>query len=282
MVYIRAKKVKGENYLYLVKSVWDAKQSTSRQKIVKYLGNALDVTTNDIPKNYRTDPKIVSFLASKTGTGVKKKEKLILKFRKELYNHLSKGDFQGALNSYKVYQKNMGTTDFFDNILTPVMYQVGDLWAKNKISVSTEHICSNIAHSIVNVIMERNSVPRTKQKILICTPNGEEHNLGCKILESYLSCKGFKVTNLSPSAPSESILESVKTIKPDAVIVSITLEENIKTAQRLVKKIREQYDSPIFIGGQAVFVNNSVFDGTVIKEQSLDKISKSLKNEIRK
>jgi len=205
-----------------------------------------------------------------------------LKFRKELYNHLSKGDFHEALNLYKVYQKNMGTKDFFDSILTPVLYQVGDLWEKNKISVSTEHICSNTAHSIVNVIMERNSVPKTKQKILICTPNGEQHQLGCKILESYLSCKGYKVTNLSPSVPSESILQSIKTIKPDAVLVSITLQDNIKVAQRLVKKIREQYDSPIFVGGQALFMNNSAFDGTVIKEQSLDEISKTLKKEFSK
>lgn len=246
------------------------------------MGNASSVTSNDIPVDYRNDPKIISFLASKTGEGIKKKEKLIVKFRKELFHYLSEGDFQGALNLYKIYQKNMGTTDFFDCILTPVMYQVGDLWEKKKISVSTEHICSNIAHSIVNVIMEKNSVPKTKQKILICTPNGEQHHLGCKILESYLSCKGYNVSNLSPSAPSESILESISTIKPDAVLVSITLQDNVKIAQRLVKKIRENYDSPIFIGGQALFVNNTTFDGTVIKEQSLDEISKTLKKELQR
>lgn len=281
MVYIRSKTVKGENYLYLVKSVWDSKQSTSRQEIVKYLGNASNITINDIPIDYRNDSKITAFLSSKTGKGIKIKEKSIVKFRKDLYHHLSTGDFQAAINSYTIYQKDYGTTDFFDNILTPVMYQVGALWEKNKINVSTEHICSNIAHSIVNVIMEKNLVPTTKQKILICAPNGEQHHLGCKILESFLSCKGYKVFNLSPSSPSESILQSIKTVKPDAVLVSITLQDNIKVAQRLVKKIREEYDSPIFIGGQALFVNNAVFDGTVVKEQSLNEISKTLKNELR-
>jgi len=281
MVYIRSKKVKGENYLYLVKSVWDSKQSTSRQEIVKYLGNASNITPNDIPIDYRNDPKITAFLSSKTGQGVKIKEKLIVKFRKDLYNHLSTGDFQAALNLYTIYQKDLGTTDFFDNVLTPVMYQVGDLWEKNKISTSIEHICSNIANRIVNVIMEKNLAPNTKQKILICAPNGEQHHLGCEILDSFLSCKGYKVLNLSPGSPSESILQSIKTFKPDAVLVSITLQDNIKVAQRLVKKIREEYDSPIFIGGQALFVNNAVFDGTVIQEQSLNEISKTLKNELR-
>ena len=39
MVYIRSKSVKGDKYLYLVKSVWDSKKSTSKQEIIKYLGD---------------------------------------------------------------------------------------------------------------------------------------------------------------------------------------------------------------------------------------------------
>ena len=49
MVYIRAKKVKSDQYLYLVKSIWDSKRSTSKQEIVKYLGKASDVIKDDIP-----------------------------------------------------------------------------------------------------------------------------------------------------------------------------------------------------------------------------------------
>jgi hypothetical protein len=59
---------------------------------------------------------------------------------------------------------------------------------------------------------------------------------------------------------------------PDAVLVSITLEENIKAGQRFVKKITEKYGCPIFIGGQALENKNLKFDGTVIQEKSLSKI----------
>ena len=205
MVYIRSKKIKGESYLYLVKSVWDKEKSTSKQELIKYLGNATDVTSQDIPADYRDEPKILSFLSSKTGKGINEHKKLIEKIRKELFNVLSKGDFQAALDIYKSYRIKSGTSDFFENILTPVMYHVGDLWESNKIGVATEHVSSNVAHGLVNIIMEKNSIPQTKSKILLCTPSGEEHNLGCRILESFLSCKGYKIINLSPSAPSESI-----------------------------------------------------------------------------
>ena len=49
MVYLRKKKVKGMDYLYLVKSIWDKERKTSRQVTVKYLGESTSVTRDDIP-----------------------------------------------------------------------------------------------------------------------------------------------------------------------------------------------------------------------------------------
>jgi len=43
MVYIRSKKVKGIDYAYLVKSVWNKRKNTSNQQTIKYLGKASDI-----------------------------------------------------------------------------------------------------------------------------------------------------------------------------------------------------------------------------------------------
>ena len=64
MVYIRNKKVKGIDYAYLVQSVWDPRRNTSRQQTVKYLGNASQVTIEDIPEEFRNDSKILTFISA--------------------------------------------------------------------------------------------------------------------------------------------------------------------------------------------------------------------------
>ena len=64
MVYIRSKKVKGIDYAYLVKSVWDKPNNTSTQHTIKYLGKASTITVEDIPMEHRQDPKILAFIAS--------------------------------------------------------------------------------------------------------------------------------------------------------------------------------------------------------------------------
>ena len=33
--------------------------------------------------------------------------------------------------------------DFYDKLLIPVLYKIGDQWAKGEIDIATEHVCSN-------------------------------------------------------------------------------------------------------------------------------------------
>ena len=280
MVYIRTKKVKGENYLYLVKSKWDPKKNTSKQEIIKYLGNASDVTPDDIPPDYRTLPKINAFLSSHVGKSIEKRQKVITKVKEDVFKNLTNGNLKDSVSIYETYTKTTGLEDFYENILQPVMYEIGELWAANKLSVATEHVSSNIAHNLVNIIDDKMSKSDGKGKILLCTPVGEEHNLGCHILESYFKSKGYKVFNLSPSAPTESVIHFIDEAKPAIIFVSVTLEENIKAAQKMVKKIFENYNIPIFVGGQAVKEGDPKFSAFVIKEESLNKVHKLMKAQI--
>jgi len=94
-------------------------------------------------------------------------------------------------------------------------------------------------------------------------------------LETYLSIKGFKVYNMGTSIPTESLLNFIENNKPDIILVSITLEDNISAGQRLVKKIKECYNIPILVGGFAIQSKKvSRFDATVIPDATLEEIPK--------
>ena len=278
MVYLRAKKVKSDNYLYLVKSVWDSKKNTSKQEIVKYLGKASEVVKDDIPIDYRNDPKILSALALHNPDDIEKREESTKKSKQSLYKKLTDGDINSSVKIYEEYIKIFNSADFFDKILRPVMSKIGDDWANNRISIATEHVASNVAQTLVKIIMDQVTGMVNKKKILVCVPIGEEHHLGCDVLETYLSIKGFKVYNMGTSIPTESILSFIESNKPDVILVSITLEDNIPAGQRLVKKIKEQYNIPILIGGFALQSKKiPKFEATVISDIPLDEIPKILR-----
>lgn len=278
MVYIRAKKVKSDQYLYLVKSVWDSKKSTSKQEIVKYLGKASEVVKDDIPVDYRNDPKVLSVLASYNPKDIKKREDATKKSKQHLHKKLTEGNIEECVKIYEDYIRIFNTSDFFDRILKPVMYRIGEEWADGTISIATEHVASNIAQTLVKIIMDRVSGTGTKKKVLICVPLGEEHHLGCDVLETYLTIKGFKVYNMGTSMPTESILSFIDNNKPEVVLISITLEDNLSAGQRLTRKIKEHTDIPVLIGGYALQAKKlPKFDAQIISDASLEEIPKILR-----
>ena len=279
MVYLRIKKVKGIDYLYLVRSIWDKEKQTSRQITIKYLGESSSVTRNDIPIEFRDDPKINSFLLQNTPKDRKRREELVEKLQFQLFSSLTEGDLKETIRIYQSFVDKSSIEQFYENILNPIMTKIGNMWADGYLSIATEHIASNTAQSLIKIISENHKKTHLdKGRIIITTPVGEEHCISCTMIESFLLSKGFSTFNLSPSTPANSLIEFVRTIHPTAILVSITLEDNIKSGQRLVKKINDVHKRlPIYVGGQALTGKKSKFDATIIQSDTpLEQIPKIL------
>ncbi len=278
MVYIRNKKIKGIDYAYLVKSVWDQNINASRQKTIKYLGKASNIKIEDIPEVYRKDPKIISFVSFSGSKDKSKKQTLLLRLKEELFRSLSNGDIGDTLSIYERYARLYDLIDFYDNLLKPLMYDIGQLWSENRLDIATEHICSNTAQSLIDIINSQNLKKSCHNvNIVICTPSGELHSLACKVIESILISKGFKAYNISPSVQADSIIRYVKDKKPDSIFISITLDENLRSGRILISKIRSIFSSiPIFLGGIAISKRENI-DATVCKNGLTYEILRDLK-----
>jgi len=286
MVYIRSKKVKGIDYAYLVQSVWDPKKNVSRQSTIKYLGKASEVTIEDIPEEYRDDTKILAFVSAFSSHQEERKE-LISRIQEEVFILLNDCNVKGLVDIYEKYSRLLGLTDFYDKLLKPLMYRIGDLWQKGQLDVATEHASTNTALGLVKIINERITArtkePSSRYKAVICTPDGELHGLACNMIESLLLSKGFKVYNISTSIPSDYIIDYIRDMQPDIVLVSITLVENIKSAERLIHQIHAKYNNklPVVVGGSA-FNNmkqyqNNIIDAFIINYASFGDIMKLVK-----
>ena len=286
MVYIRNKKVKGIDYAYLVQSVWDPKRNISRQHTIKYLGKASEVTIEDIPEEYRDDTKILAFVSAFSSHQEERKE-LISRIQEEVFILLNDCNVKGLVDIYEKYSRLLGLTDFYDKLLKPVMYRIGELWLKGQLDVATEHASTNTALGLVKIINERITArtkePTSRYKAVICTPDGELHGLACNMIESLLLSKGFNVYNISTSIPSDYIIDYIQDLQPDIVLISITLVENIKSAERLIHQIHAKYNNKlhVVVGGSAFnnmkqYQNNTI-DAFIINYASFGDIMKLVK-----
>ncbi|HJY10848.1 MAG TPA: cobalamin-dependent protein [Nitrososphaeraceae archaeon] len=243
--------MKGHSYAYLVRNVWDKKDGRVRQKIVKYLGRSSKVVLVDIPKEFQKDPNVVTFIACHSSDA----EEMEFTMKEKMLELLIRNDTNSLFDIFDRYSQIFGLVKFYERLLTPAMYKVGELWKEGKLDVATEHVCSSAAHTLVKIINERVSrIPvadRKALKILICTPEGEYHSLGCMVIESFLRSKGYSVSNIAPSVPSNAIISFAAKFNPDLIMISITLGENIGATNKLINKILESRTGflPILVGG---------------------------------
>ena len=256
MVYIRNKQVKGKNYAYLVRSVWDKDKKSTSQQTIKYLGRLSKVTIDDIPVRFRNNPNVIKFLVRKKHIQHEDLSELIYATQKEILIKLSESVTVDYIRLYEQYKENFSTVEFFDEIIKPILYDVGDRWKQNKLLIGTEHVISNRINTVIKQTITHRK-KRTNYKILICNPTGERHNIACNILESVLINNGFNVFNISPSTPSEDVLQYIDEIKPNLILISITLPNNIKAGINLVERTSNSCKIPIIVGGQAINSKNS-------------------------
>lgn len=253
MAFIRVKMIRGKEYAYLVKSQWDPQRQTSRQVVVKYLGSPDQVSLEDIPKENLNDT-IKAFVLRNSVRAADRRSKTVLQMKDKLVKTLLAGDVKSAASVSQEARDTLGLDSFYVHVVTPAMHEVGELWRSGKISISVEHLASNIMAQIVD---KMNAEIQWKRgwygTAAICTPQGEEHTLSAKVLEGLLTNRGYKPWNISASAPTDSVLGFLENRKPDLILVSLTIPQFLPSATRLVKAVRDSLPrARIVVGGQGI------------------------------
>jgi MerR family transcriptional regulator, light-induced transcriptional regulator len=257
MVYIRIKQVKNNGYAYLVESKWNKEKHTSQQIIKQYLGPVDQININKIPEEYRNESTIIKFLAS-LNIDFSKSMKLNDSLQVNLLEKLKSYEINEILKIYNDYTKSIySLLDFYEKILIPVLYKIGDQWENGEIDVATEHVCSNAVNNLIDLINQQNTKKNLKnyrntRSVVLSTPEGELHSIGCKIIESLLLEKGYEVYNITSPLPTNSIESYLDNTNPGVILISVTLEENINSAIRLVYEIRKSFQISIIVGGNAL------------------------------
>ena len=253
MAFIRVKTIRGRDYAYLVESRWDPARGSSRQATLKYLGAVDAVRLEDVPPEHR-DARVESFILRHSAEAESRRARLAEGLADRLSKALLAGDRKGAAALVGEGVASLGLEPFYADAVRRAMYRVGDLWKAGEISISQEHLASNVLLEALDRENGRiRTRPRARGTVALCTPTGEQHNLATRVLEGLLANRGYRTLNISASAPMDAIVDYIADRRPDAVLVSLTIPEYLPNARRLVKALREKAPRVrILVGGQAV------------------------------
>ncbi len=153
----------------------------------------------------------------------------------------------------KLIQNNYSIIDIYENIIKKSLYEVGELWEYNKISVATEHLASAISEAIINEhyfsIIAQQKIGKT---VLLASVENEYHQIGIKMISDLFEMNGWNSYFLGSNTPTVDIISFAKTIPLDFMAISLSIYFHLPELEKMIRIFRQEFPkTPILVGGQA-------------------------------
>ncbi|MEO6656265.1 MAG: B12-binding domain-containing protein [Pyrinomonadaceae bacterium] len=145
-------------------------------------------------------------------------------------------------------------TEIIDRDICPAMVEVGEMWHREEISVTQEHLASRTALAAIYKLRNALPIPEMKNKLAICCAmEGDLHELPTLLAQIAVENEGLEVVNFGAATPLYCMADEVFRHSPDVVCISATVINDLERLTRDYKAFREKIASlkiPILLGGR--------------------------------
>jgi DNA-binding transcriptional MerR regulator len=146
--------------------------------------------------------------------------------------------------------ERLGALEFMENLLRPLLLDIGDAWSRGEISEAHEHFASEAIHDRLAELWRRAPVPANAPVALLSTLPGEHHDLGLHMAAVVSVRAGCRLVFLGRSTPVKSIARAARDCGASWVIVSISAATEAGEARVLLTQLRtELYSGAVLLAG---------------------------------
>lgn len=158
------------------------------------------------------------------------------------------------LNSLYLLRQDL--TSIYEDLITPVLHAVGEMWHAGELSISQEHLASQ---TIRDAIIELQNVvvkpANTKGKAFVLTLSDELHDISAKMVQHLLEIKGFQVLYSGQKTPPEDGIHVFESFQPDRVYLSSSFIGDLSRSQEeieLLVQLCKRYNAGLYVGGEGI------------------------------
>ena len=109
----------------------------------------------------------------------------------------------------------------YDDLVSPVLNQIGDLWNSGIISIIEEHFVSQTMKDCIVRLQSMISLPAKKQGVVMCMSMFDDmHDLGLKMVDHILEYRGYKVLYSGQMTPKIKLNKIFENYNPQRLYIS--------------------------------------------------------------
>lgn len=152
-----------------------------------------------------------------------------------------------------IYQQQ-GMEAFITETVIPLLYTVGERWAKGKLQIFEEHLMSEVLTRFLNSEISSLQINTIKPRVLLATLPGEEHTLGLLMFAALLSARNINVTNLGGEVPLDQIVLAVERLNADVLGLTFSAAYKYENIRSNINELRDSIPENVdlWLGGDGV------------------------------
>jgi methanogenic corrinoid protein MtbC1/heme oxygenase len=152
-------------------------------------------------------------------------------------------------------QMTQGTSvrDVYIGLLQRSMYEVGERWEHEQMTVASEHLATAITEQVLGLILSlaNKNASQNKSIVVACVAD-ELHQLGARLIADFCEIHGWDSHFHGVNTNIPELLEVIATRRPALLGLSLSLPSNLAALIRTLDAVGSSYpELPILVGGQA-------------------------------
>jgi len=167
------------------------------------------------------------------------------------------GDHRGALavvNAALDHGRDL--VEIEAEIIKPALYDIGDKWQANEISVAQEHLATAIAELTMTAALLRSPPPPSNgRKVLLACVAGNQHSVGLRMVADAFQLAGWETQYLGANVPTAALVDQVVLGRPDLVGLGLSFGHQLGTVKDVIAQLTARLGAArpaVIVGGLAV------------------------------
>ncbi len=176
----------------------------------------------------------------------------------------------------------MGGEAFLDDLVTPLLYEIGVRWRSGSLRPAHEHAAVAVIKQILGWMLERAQEDAAGRTLVVGTLAGERHELGALLAATVAAMEGWQVIFLGHDLPAEEIALTARSVKAAAVGISVVNPVDFDGIPEQLQQLIEGLPAGalVILGGAAAGdVARVTGDDRIIALPSLKEFRRALRNQ---
>ncbi|MBE0510647.1 MAG: MerR family DNA-binding transcriptional regulator [Chromatiales bacterium] len=171
-------------------------------------------------------------------------------YRLRLFNALDRFDTPAMEASYSEALSLFPVDKVIDEVMLPVLEQLGEEWQQRDDGIAREHFFSAFLRNKIGTRFSHEiSRVQGPAMVLACLP-GENHEMGLMLFGLTATARNHRVLYFGADLPLEQIMPVCHKVSPQAVVLSGSSVALSETMAAQLRELTCQFSGPVYLGGE--------------------------------